>query len=244
MIKSVVKMGDVLDALAEARQDVGLSEIAVRSGLQSGQAHKYLASMIEIGIAEQDPRTGKYRLGPAALKVGLSALARQDILSTTQSAVKAFCEDQGLTGHVAVWGPSGPVIVALYRAGSPFVTTLGLGVVAPLTTSATGLIFLAFSSPSLVKSVLEGESGDAPTATEAMEGRIAEIRETRSAFVSGTMIPGLCARSAPILNLQNEVACSVTLVSSSETVLTRDSEATNALHDLCRTLSSRFGATI
>ena len=244
MIKSVVKMGEVLDALTEARRDVGLSEIAIRSGLQSGQAHKYLASMIEIGLAEQDNRTGKYRLGPAALRVGLSALARQNILSTTQSAVQAFCEDHGLTGHVAVWGPSGPVIVALYRAGPPFVTTLGLGVVAPLATSATGLVFLAFSPPSLVRQVLEDERASGRENSAVTEDRIAEIRDTRSAYVSGTMIPGLCARSAPVLDIQNEVTCSVTLVSSSKTALTRGSAASCALHDLCQSLSIQFGATI
>ena len=244
MIKSVVRMGDVLAVLGGTRRDLGLSEVAERAGMSAGQTHKYLASMIEIGIAEQDFQTTKYRLGPMALKIGLSALGRQDILSTSQTAVRALCSNFGVTGHVSVWGPSGPVIVGLHRGGSSFVTTLGLGVVAPLVSSATGLVFVAYSSPALVRQILEEELLATPMPASRLEDIVSETRKARSAFVSGTMIPGLCARSAPVLDMQNEIVCSATLISPSPDTLSAKSKASRALHDLCFQLSSQFGATI
>lgn len=216
----------------------------MRSEMPAGQVHKYLSSMIEIGLAEQDPKSGQYRLGPGALRIGLSALSQQDCLETTRSAVQRLCEDLEITGHIAVWGPAGPVIVAIYRRGRPFVTTLGLGVVAPLTHSATGLVHLAFTPAEIVQPVLEAELAEHPIDSEFLAELTKRARDDGSAFVSGSMIPGLSARSFPIFDLQNELACSVTLISSAEDLLKESSPASRAAKSLCVKLSKGFGASI
>jgi DNA-binding transcriptional ArsR family regulator len=41
---------------------LGNSEIARRLGMNSSTAHRYLATLVEVGLVERDPRTRRYRL--------------------------------------------------------------------------------------------------------------------------------------------------------------------------------------
>jgi len=243
-IKSVVRAGDVLAALASGSASRTLKDIAAQAHMPAGQAHKYLSSLIEIGLARRDAETGRYGLGPMALDLGLAAMTRLSFLEETQRAARTLCDALGLTGHVSVWGPQGPVIVRLFEGGPSFVSTLGLGVVAPLLRSATGQVFLAYAPAARVATVLAAErAASRPAPDDAEIARLVEtIRHRRCARVSGTVMPGLAALAVPVLDWQDEICCSVTLVSTEPETLADGSEAARRLDETCRALSARLGA--
>lgn len=242
-IKSVVKAGDLLRVLAEGQAD-SLKQLARRAGMTAPQAHKYLASLMETGLARQDRATGTYELGPLALQLGLAAMARLSFVDEAAQAAQAVCRETGLPGHISVWGPQGPVIVRLFRGAAPFVTTLGLGVVAPLLTSATGMVFLAFSPPRLIEPQLRAECAQRSDGfgKEQVDALVARVRSDRLAWVSGSVVPGLAAVSAPVLDWQNEAACSITLVSADARLVQPESKAAKGLDAAARSLSAEFGA--
>ena len=55
-----------------------LKVVAASAGMSAAKAHRYLVSFQRLGLVTQDPRTARYDLGPAALKLGLASLTRLD----------------------------------------------------------------------------------------------------------------------------------------------------------------------
>ncbi|MGE0774127.1 MAG: helix-turn-helix domain-containing protein, partial [Sphingomonadaceae bacterium] len=98
----------VLEALASLDEASTLKAVAQASGVSGSQAHRYLSSLIATGMAQQDPASGRYDLGPAALKLVLGALSRIDAFKITDSAISEFVHRAGWTVQIAALGPLGP----------------------------------------------------------------------------------------------------------------------------------------
>ena len=73
-IQSVSIAARFLKTLANAEGELALGEVARRTGTGGSTAHRYLQSLVKEGLARQDPLSGLYDLGPAALSIGIGAL--------------------------------------------------------------------------------------------------------------------------------------------------------------------------
>jgi DNA-binding IclR family transcriptional regulator len=222
----------VLDTLAGLGGARPLAAIVKGCGLSPSQTHRYLASLTEAGMVIQDPR-GNYDLGPAALKLGLSALARIDVFRLADEKIAEFCLETGATVLVAALGPSGP----------PIVTSLSLGSVLSLVHSATGQIFLAFR-PDQETELLVREELDRDNATDAayIEKIKAKVRKEGTAHVGGTLIPGLDAKAYPIFDLQGNAVLCATLVSLHGRGDQQSSQSASRLRMVCQEISQLLGA--
>ena len=189
-------------------------------------------------MARQDPATGRYDLGPHAIRFGLAALARVDAFAEADPAVAAFVRETGRTALIAALGPAGPTIVR-WHPGAPAVTTsLAVGSVLPLLHSATGHAFLAFLSDA----ELDGVAGEAARSAEVAAVR-RRVRAAVAAAVDGTVIPGLRATAVPILDLQGRPALVATMLATSALDPAGDAAATRHLQDACRGATEAIGGT-
>lgn len=240
-IQSVEIGLNVLDALAGLGKPSALSAIVQRCGLSPSQTHRYLASLIVTGMARQDP-SGNYDLGPAALRLGLGALARTDIFQTADAAIARFVEETGRTVQIAALGPFGPTVVRWHVGSPPVVTSLQVGSMLPLLRSATGHIFLAFlpehETRELVAKEMAAAKGLKPVDVEALRGR---VRAAGESSVDGTVIPGLRATAFPIFDLQSRPVLTATMLSSEAFEPRYDKEAAAELREVCAAISAQIG---
>jgi DNA-binding IclR family transcriptional regulator len=229
----------VLKVLADLNGPATLSDIARAAGMPVTKAHRYLASFIAAGLVMQPERSGRYDLGKAALRLGIAALARNDIVNRVAGQLIELTEATGCTAMLSVWGNQGPTVIRWERAATFIVTTLGLGTTFPLLNSATGRVFLAHLPERLTTALLDREM----MARQMAGGRVIDmdvsprglarlkeqVRSQGYASVEGRLIPGLQAASAPILNWQGEIECAVTLISTSQDVVDPEGSALPAL---------------
>lgn len=231
-IQSVDIALDVLTALAGAPGPVTLGNLAQVTGMTPAKLHRYLASFVNAGFVEQRRRSGAYDLGPAALRLGVGAMARSDIVNRVAGNLPALTAETGATALLAVWGSQGATIVRWERSPGFIVTTLGLGVTLPLLRSATGNVFLAFAPSGLVAAQLAAEGA------AERDGQLERLRESvrrdRMARTDGRFIPGLRAASAPVLNWQGEIEVAVTIVSTDPQMVADGSRAIADLDRFCR----------
>ena len=102
-VQSIEIGGDLLEAMVRLGAPAPLSDIAKAAGLPSAKAHRYLTSLCEIGLTLQY-ETGRYGLGPLALRMGLSAIAQHDIIERAYEVLVDLCNSFRTSGHLSV-GP-------------------------------------------------------------------------------------------------------------------------------------------
>ncbi|MCB1396517.1 MAG: IclR family transcriptional regulator [Rhodobacter sp.] len=237
----------LLKVLAEAGGAASLSDLARRCEMPPPKVHRYLASFLNAGIVEQAGRSGKYDLGPEALRLGLAAIARHDFVNRAADSLTDLAAQTGMSVLLSVWGNEGATVIRWERAEVPTVTSMGLGTTMPLLHSATGRAFLAWAPPAAITGRIEAELQrarampgllpDITPDTASVAALRERIRGAGLATADGSFIPGLVALAAPVLDWQGEAQCVVTLIGTLPAALAPQSPQAQALVDFCRAQS-------
>ncbi|MBO9507489.1 IclR family transcriptional regulator [Thalassospira sp. A3_1] len=211
-IQSVEVSGVIIAALCDFKFPVPLKDLAAAVDMPPAKVHRYLASLVRIGLAWQDDLTGLYGLGPMALRMGISAIERNDVVMRAGRLLRNLAIDLRSSGHLAIWGERGPVLIRTEHGGPPIISTMGLGTVMPLLRSATGQAFLSTMPRGAIEHVIRAEQDILHWDDATVDRLIIETRERGAAVIEGDIVPGLSAISAPVYNLDGAVACCVTLM--------------------------------
>jgi DNA-binding IclR family transcriptional regulator len=210
-INSVEQGVAVLQAVVDLKKAATLKEIAERAGMESSQTHRYVSSLVNCGMLRQDGATGRYDLGPTALRTGIAAMSRNDALARVEEAASAFSKSSGATTLVSVWGSNGPTIIRWNAGTPPVYTMLTIGSVLSLSSSSTGRVFMAFMSESNLTPLLVAEGHKAPLAKNP---KLVKDRERiRSSFmcdVDSRLVPGLRVIAAPVLSVGDHLVAVIT----------------------------------
>jgi IclR family transcriptional regulator, KDG regulon repressor len=92
-IQSVAQALAILDALAEARGELALHEIADRLGLAKSTTHGPISTLRDFGYVEQNVFTAKYRLGLRLFEVGSVVALDWDVRSVAAPHIQRPVEE-------------------------------------------------------------------------------------------------------------------------------------------------------
>jgi DNA-binding IclR family transcriptional regulator len=207
-IQSVEVGMRVLEAIEAHGGPASLSEVAAASGMPANKAHRYLVSLGRAGFVAQDRLNGVYDLGPAARRLGVEALRRNDEVSIASARVMALRDETGHTINLSVWSESGPTIVRWDTGRHALSITFRVGSVLPLLESSVGRVFLAYLPRAQTRAVLaqqqrRQETGGMPA---AKVNAIAEqVSQAGFAYTTAALVPGLAALAAPVLAVDREL---------------------------------------
>ena len=214
-VQSVEVGGRLLLALADSGSSLSLKDLAARAGMTPSRAHPYLVSYSRLGLIEQD-MTGRYDLGPAALRVGLAGLQRLDPMTAAEPVLRSLAARTGHAVALAVWGNFGPTVVRLIEAKQPLHTTLRIGSVLSIFDTATGRAFAAVLPPDRLRQAIAGPLGEPMPAKAwrermgALEVIVEEARRHEVSRAVGSPIPGVNAFSAPVFDLEGNPVLVIT----------------------------------
>ena len=217
-VQAAETAGRLLLALGERSSAVSLKDLAAAAGLTASTAHPYLVSLARLGLIAQDPESGRYELGPATLRLGLSSLRRLDAVREATPEAIALASRIGHTVILAVWGNFGPTVVRLIESDAPIHVNMRTGTVMSVTGTATGHAFAGWLPPAVLMQAAAGAVGardtDAAPGSTALRRRLAEIgrrvRETGIGQAIGHPIPGINAVSAPVFDAQGRMVLALT----------------------------------
>lgn len=244
-IQSIEVGARVLQALENGRGPMALSDVARRSAMHPAKVHRYLVSLVRVGLASRDPRTGRYDLGPAARHLGVEALRRTDAESIASEHALRLRDDTGHTVDVAVWSESGPVIVRWDSGLHALPMTVRVGSVLPLLDSALGQVFLAHlpgpqTAAALAAQQARGETQRMPAALQ--ESLLEQVRRDGHASALNNMIYGMAAYASPVFGPDGQVALAVGLAVPARLVAEGDtSDLVRALHAAVGDASAELG---
>jgi len=230
--------------LASAGGALALKDLAAAARMPPPKAHRYLVSLIRAGLAEQDADSGRYRLGPLALDLGLAALNSMDVLRLGGEAVVALRAEIDETVMLTVWGNRGPVVVRWEESSHPIATNVRAGWVMPLTSSATGRLFCALLPAAMTAPLLRAELARRPAERARHASRMKDIQARRLSRVEGDLQRGIAGVAAPVFSQGGAMAAALTAVGpQGAIVLDWEGSVVQAVRRAAQRLSARLGHT-
>lgn len=249
-VQSVEVGGRLLLALAEHREPMSLKDLAAAAALPASRAHPYLVSFAKLGLVAQEPASGQYALGPAALQLGLSALAQLDAPKAAGPVAEALARRTGHAVALAVWGNFGPTVVRMIDAVQPLHVSMRAGTVMSVLGTATGRAFAAVLPLETLRRSLARPLGDEDRPARPLFARddatlrqiVDEYRRHGVARAAGRPIPGVNAFSAPVFDHEGQPVMVVTALGHQDTFPAAwESPMAREVREAAREVSARLG---
>jgi len=249
-VQSIEVGGRLLLVLANSPGPLTLKDLAARSELPPSRAHPYLVSFGRLRLIEQDPASGLYALGPAALQMGLTCLHQLDPVKAALPVAQELAASTGHAVALAVWGNFGPTIIRMIDARQPLHVAMRVGTVMSILGTATGRAFAAALPPERIEQALSVPLGDPDHQGMLLfKHRVKELREATDevrahgvARAVGRPIPGVNAFSAVAFDHEGEPAIVITALGHQDRFPSDwNSSAAQSVRDAAAEISNRLG---
>jgi IclR family acetate operon transcriptional repressor len=242
---SVANAARVLKSFTASEREWGVSDLARRLGVAKSTAHRLLTTLTDEGLLEQDPETGRYRLGLAVFDLA-AAMPSLDLHEAVLAPMTALRNRTGETVQVAVLDRR--EVVYIERLDSPNTLRLFLEVGRRNSAHCTGCgkALLAFSPPELVDRLLDGWrlTRRTPHTITTVAALRAELRETRQrgyACNRHESEMGVVSVAAPIRDLSGRVVAAISVAGPATRLEPGELEFAQATMEAAASISRRLG---
>lgn len=217
-VKSATRVLDLLEMLASAADQVGVSEISRRLAIPKSSAHMLLATLESRGyvIGDADRR---FHLNPILASEGRSWIGGSSVMlmRLAREPMAALARATGESSFLGVARDENHVeYIAKEISDHEVRCDAELGQPRPMHSTSVGLVVLAFQDAAHTERFLQRgklERVTRNTVTDARELRreLAHIRERGYAVVSDTNSAGASGIAAPIFDGSNRVVAALNL---------------------------------
>jgi len=210
----------ILSAFNSDRPLIGVSELSRELELSRSTAHRYIATLAQLGYLKQDPDTKRYRLGPKVLDLGFSAINSMDLREISAPHLRELSDATGFTVNLAILDDTDVVYIERCRTARPgqreIDLNLHVGARLPAYCTAMGKAIIAYL-PEERREELIGRIDFAPrgpntlTSPDAFRDALEEIRVSGIAVNDEELAYGLRSIAAPIHSQSGEVVAALNL---------------------------------
>lgn len=249
MIQAVDRALRILAVLQGARR-LNLGEIAARLELAPSTVHGLIRTLLAHGMVQQEPDSGRYRLGPATLRLGNVYLDTLELRSRVAIWAEGLARRTGCAVRTGVLLFDEVVVVAHEPRPDGTRQMPEVGIVIPAHACALGKALLAFDPAAYCTltgagtgsaSRLRGMTGETITDTAALRAELDAVAGTGIATEIEEAVLGECAAAAPLVDATGTTPGAISLIVPTAR-WPLDAPAIDALRDTARTISRELGA--
>lgn len=153
-VRTVDKAMTLLEFFTTAQPEIGLSELARLATFDKASTRRLLVSLQKHGFIEQNPDTRKYRLGAGFLRLARVREATFPIRSVIQPILDRLALETGETSHASTTASGYLATIGIAEPNRANRVHVDPAEKLPYHATASGIVYLAFSDPGLLKSVL------------------------------------------------------------------------------------------
>jgi DNA-binding IclR family transcriptional regulator len=184
---------DVLMALARSGRSLSTGELAARTNLPKATITRLTYTLVKLGHAIYDPRTGRYSTGAASVQLGYGALGGNAVLRIAQPHMRTIANR--LNVSVAMGECSGleMVYVGNETRDGPVGPRLFVGAALPIQNTAMGHAYLSGIDPArrarLLKKLEDSDVKAFKTALPFITASLHQFAECSYCIVAGRWDP-------------------------------------------------------
>lgn len=212
-LSSVANAIRLVKAFSEDQYEIGISGLAAKLGLAKSTVHRLASTLIDAGMLEQNPDTGKYRLGLMVFELGALVRRKMDVYNEAKPWLFTLREQTGETVHLAVLGRQGMVYINFMESQKAIRMSTGIGQRKPMHCTAEGKVLLAFQPPEVIeRSVAAGLERLTPNTMvdpAALRDELAVVRARLYAVDDEECELGMRCIAAPVRDDSGNVSAAV-----------------------------------
>lgn len=199
-IQSVDNALDILEALCDEGDEVRISRLSERLGMNKMSVFRHLATFENRGYVEKEQKSGKYRLGLSAYEIGQKFLSRMGLLRKAKSVVERLARSCNEAIYLTVPRGSEVLMLDMVDTTEKVKIVSLLGNRYPLNGPSAGRVILACSALHRVFGSAEDET--------ALDG----VRERGHCCDRGAFGDGIASLAAPLHDGNGKVPGSLCMV--------------------------------
>ena len=246
VLSSVRNAARLLKQFSSRDRELGVSELARRLDLGKSTVHRLLVTLSSEHLLDQDPVTGKYRLGIAMHDLGAAVAVHLDLheavippLEQLRSATKETVQVAAIDGREVVY---------IERLDSPQTLQLFLEVGRrnDAHCTSTGKCLLAYLPEPELQRLLVGwqlpaKTENTITDPDSLRKELKEIRKQGFAHNLGESELGVISAAAPIRNLAGKVVAAMSVAGPDTRMNPMLDQMTHAVMAAAGMASKRLG---
>jgi DNA-binding IclR family transcriptional regulator len=221
-IQSVDRAARILMALGNSPR-LGVTEISERLGIAKTTVHGLLRTLEQRELIEQEPQSGKYRLGAAMLQLGNSFLDNHELRARSLMWAGSLAMRVGEAVRVGVMNGNTVLIVHHVFRPDNSVQILEVGASIPWHACALGKAVVAFVSPARRTALLGADlsplTGRTMTEPSLLRTTLEEVSALGIAVEDQEAVVGEAEIASPVFDHRGQPAGAIGVVGPVERLL-------------------------
>ncbi len=219
-VQSLDRALDVLEALAAAPAgELGVSEVAARTGLGVSTAHRLLGSLVDRGYVAQNPATGRYALGFKVLELAGGLEVRTSALrAAARPHLEQIGPETGETANLVVLDSDRVVYVDQVEGSHSVRMFTELGSTALAHTTGSGKAILAYRPAATIAKLYPAArepfarlTPRTLTTVEALRDDFVRIRRRGYALDDQEHEEGVSCVATPVFDASGEAVAAISV---------------------------------
>lgn len=151
-LSSVTTAIHLMKTFSEEERELGISELAKRLQIAKSTVHRLATALLDEGLLEQNPDTGRYRLGIGLFSLGSQVRTRLDVAAEAKPFLHDLRNLSGENARLAILDRRNVVFIHDFESNEPVRLRSITGQFRPAHATAEGLVLLSgMRSPALAE---------------------------------------------------------------------------------------------
>lgn len=216
-VRSVQLAIDVLETVAFADGELGVTQIAERLNVTKGSVHRHLQTLVERGYLAQNPSTSRYMIGPKSRLLARHA-PEEDLVHVAEGPMRQLRDALDQPIVLSEMTPRGALVLHKVSGMSPIEIGVRSGSELTFHASAQGKIMLAYAPRPFRERVLARPlhrfTDKTIVSPRKLEQELQDIAHAGFSSAPEEVALGLNAVAAPIFNAQDACIAAIAIVGS------------------------------
>ncbi|MCI5082751.1 MAG: IclR family transcriptional regulator [Saprospiraceae bacterium] len=209
---SILKAFQLLEQFKGSKQEWGVRELAQQLNANKSTTYRIMATLVQLGVLQQDPISEKYRLGLKLFELGNRVAVQSAFANQTHRILEAVAAQITETVHLGVLQSNAVLVVD--RAESPMGLQLhfDIGTYHPLHCTSMGKVLLAFQPNTeafLAQLSLNAQSTQTITQKKQLKNELSKIRNQHFALDREELELGLICVGVPVFNQSQQLVAAL-----------------------------------